>query len=269
MPNKKQLAVPAEAGWLLEVGWIGIDKTLKLLKLTDRPLLELEQVLRHSSRLKRSDRLKMPWLEIPKATWEVNYQLPPPSLLGSWDNCLAIACRKKGRELTESEHDDLLYEYYEAQQDYAGRDEVDKLIMDLDYDEELKIRKGPGPTSLRKPLAQWRINEEALRLFEPGYVKSDTERKKLKRIREHSIALAFAIKESVSRRPSGLLGQSESINEIVTHSRIMLRNRRARLSVRIEKAEQSLRNHDVEGKRLRAYLQVLKEKQKQQEELRG
>ena len=269
MPNKKQLAVPAEAGWLLEVGWIGIDKTLKLLKLTNRPLLELEQVLRCSGRLKLSDRLKLPWLEIPKATWEVNYQLPPASLLGSWDNCLAIACRKKGRELTESEHDDLAYEYYEAQQDYAGRDEVDKLIMDFDYDEELKVRKGPGPTSLRKPLAQWRISVEALRLFEAGPVKSDTERKKLKRIREHSIALAFAIKESVSRRTSGLLDQSESINEIVTHSRIMLRNRRARLSVRIEKAEQSLRNHDVEGKRLRAYLQVLKEKQKQQEVLRG
>ena len=49
MPNKKQSARPAEAGWLLEAGVIGIDKTLKLIKLSKWTLVELEILVRQLS----------------------------------------------------------------------------------------------------------------------------------------------------------------------------------------------------------------------------
>ncbi|MCX6889892.1 MAG: hypothetical protein NTU71_10860, partial [Verrucomicrobia bacterium] len=46
MPNKKQSARPAESGWLLEVGVLGVAKSLLWMEKTGRSLLEIEHVLR-------------------------------------------------------------------------------------------------------------------------------------------------------------------------------------------------------------------------------
>ena len=63
MPNKKQSARPAESGWLLEVGVIGIDKTLKLIRLSGRPLLEVECLFRGWSGegLSWEEKKSLPW----------------------------------------------------------------------------------------------------------------------------------------------------------------------------------------------------------------
>ena len=76
MPNKKQSARPAESGWLLEVGVLGVDKTLKLLKYLGDTLLGAEQVLRNRG-IKGIDRSKLPWLCIPPAPWEIEWVGPP------------------------------------------------------------------------------------------------------------------------------------------------------------------------------------------------
>ena len=63
MPNKKQSARPAESKWLLESGVIGIDKTLKLIRLSQRPLLELEHLFRPWSGegLSWTEKQSLPW----------------------------------------------------------------------------------------------------------------------------------------------------------------------------------------------------------------
>jgi hypothetical protein len=72
MPKKKQSARPAGAGWLLEVGVIGIDKTLKLVRLTQRPLLELEHLFRPWSGegLSWTEKQSLPWRFIERAPFE-------------------------------------------------------------------------------------------------------------------------------------------------------------------------------------------------------
>lgn len=72
MPRRKETARPAEAGWLLEVGVIGIDKTLKLIQLSQRPLLELEHLFRPWSGegLSWSEKQSLPWRFIERAPFE-------------------------------------------------------------------------------------------------------------------------------------------------------------------------------------------------------
>ena len=77
MPNKKQSARPAEAGWLLEVGVIGIDKTLKLVRLSQRPLLELEHLFRPCSGggLSWSEKQALPWRFVERAPFESDSEM--------------------------------------------------------------------------------------------------------------------------------------------------------------------------------------------------
>jgi hypothetical protein len=77
MPKKKQSARPAGAGWLLEVGVIGIDKTLKLIRLSQRPLLELEHLFRPWSGegLSWTEKQSLPWRFIERAPFESDSEI--------------------------------------------------------------------------------------------------------------------------------------------------------------------------------------------------
>ena len=69
MATKKQSTRSADSGWLLEIGVIGIDKTLKLVRQTHLSPLELELLLRPWSNTGLSVRDKMsslPFRQIPK-----------------------------------------------------------------------------------------------------------------------------------------------------------------------------------------------------------
>lgn len=72
MPNKKQSARPAESRWLLEVGVIGIDKTLKLIRLSGKTLLEIEHLFRPWSGegLSWKEKQSLPWRFIERAPFE-------------------------------------------------------------------------------------------------------------------------------------------------------------------------------------------------------
>jgi len=69
MATKKQSTRSAGSGWLLEIGVIGIDKTLKLVRQTHLSPLELELLLRPWSNTGLSVQVKMsslPFRQIPK-----------------------------------------------------------------------------------------------------------------------------------------------------------------------------------------------------------
>lgn len=72
MPKRKETATPAESGWLLEVGVIGIDKTLKLIRLSERPLLEIEHLFRPwgGNGLSFADKKSLPWRFIERSPFE-------------------------------------------------------------------------------------------------------------------------------------------------------------------------------------------------------
>ena len=194
MPNKNQSARPAK-GWLLEVGVLGIDKTLTLLKYLEETLLGAEQVLRNRY-LKGVDRKKLPWMAIPPASWEVNWAGPPKWLQEEWEKCLARQTRKLGRELTQDEWESLAQDWSFARSEYPGIDEDNHLWISLEEHESKQKRKGRNYLTQRhRPsLSRWMLNEELAKLFLASSLDNDTERKKLERITAHSLALADALK---------------------------------------------------------------------------
>jgi hypothetical protein len=68
MAIKKESKKSADAGWLLEVGVIGIDKTLKIIRQTRLSLLEIESYYRRRSSVDDTyawtEKLSLPWIDI-------------------------------------------------------------------------------------------------------------------------------------------------------------------------------------------------------------
>jgi len=68
MATKKQSTRSADSGWLLEIGVIGIDKTLKLVRLSRVSPLELESFYRRrwkdNETLTPEEKLNLPWKNI-------------------------------------------------------------------------------------------------------------------------------------------------------------------------------------------------------------
>jgi hypothetical protein len=224
MTPKHKTAQHLRSGWLLEVGVIGIDKTLKLLRLTQWTLLELEQVLRPWCRqgVDGSDKAKLPWLKIPHSPWE-------------------------GK-------DGIDFGYYE--------DEANQLFADLEQDEEAKLKKGRGPTSQRQPLTRWMLDAKTLNLFRPGSLDNDTERKKLEAIRAHSLALGAALKEIAGKGRVTTKHYPDKIAEIIKHSKALPFKRRETLEARIARADALLKEHDAKRKFLIAQCELFRERWK-------
>ena len=106
MPNKKQSARPAESGWLLEAGVIGIDKTLKFIKLSKWTLVELEILVRAHERLENTD---APLREaLPVAIASIKCTMARRA----WDDARGADCIAAVRLLTkcEKEFDDAAAE---------------------------------------------------------------------------------------------------------------------------------------------------------------
>jgi hypothetical protein len=195
MPNKKQSARSAGSGWLLEVGVLGVDKTLTLLKHLEETLLGAEQVLRNRY-LEGVDRKKLPWMAIPAASWELGWSDPPKWLQGDWEKCLTRQTRKLGRKLTQDEWDSLAQDWCFARSEYPGSDENNHLWISLEEHESRQRRKGRSYLTQRhRPgLSRWMLNQDIANLFLAPALDNDTERKKLERIAAHSLALADALK---------------------------------------------------------------------------
>lgn len=229
MTSKRKSARPAESGWLLEVGVIGPDKTLKLLKWTGGTLLEIEQVLRPWALrgVNYTEKAKLPWLRISSAPWEAR---------GSVD-----------------------YGLYE--------DEIERLGMDLEAFEDSQKRKGKSrgrerERAHRPSFERWMITPEIMELFRPGPLDNDTERKKLERIRRHSQELALALEIISGRRRGASPGLSGKVKQIVEHSRAMPHKRARSLEAQITRARGLLKEHEQKGRMLRVQLELLREARK-------
>jgi hypothetical protein len=260
MPNKKQSARPAESGWLLEVGVIGIAKTLKLLEVHGCTLLELEQLLRPLCRqgVKMSDKAKLPWLKIPSAPWERAHPL------GSWMECLGRATTEKGKALTKSEWQTLACEWHS---EIPGEDEFHYFNDTLGRFELAQKAKGLSrgrgrEREYRPSLEKWMFGLETLKLFEPGAWDNDEQRKKFERIKEHSLALGGALVEIAGRGKVKSLHYPQKIEKIITHSLTLPLRRRANLSRMISSAKALLKEHDAKRALLSEQVESLRERWK-------
>jgi hypothetical protein len=224
MTKNEKSAKSLSSGWLLEVGVIGIAKTLKLLEITGWSLLEVEQILRPwcIKGVNAEDKARLPWLEIPPAPWEGG--------------------------------DGIDFGYYE--------DEAERLFMALDQDEEAKRRKGRGPTSDRQPLTRWLLDAKTLELFRSGTLDNDTERKKLERIKVHSLELSGALKEIAGKGRANSKHYPRKIAEIIRHSKALPLKRKEILSKGIARAEGALKEHDAKRIHLLFQLELLRERWK-------
>ncbi len=233
MPKKKKSARPAESGWLLEVGVIGVDKTLKLMVLLGWSLLEVEQVLRPwcFKGVTYADKSGLPFLKIKPAHWQGKSGV-------NWG---------------------------------AYEDEADRIGMALDHDKEAKLRKGRAPTSERQPLEKWFLDRSTLKLFRPGPLDNDTERPRLERIKAHSRALGDALEVIAGERrslPASYPRETErhlagglrrKLLEMITYSRGLPRVRGEKLGALIRRTEDDLRVLDEKRKHLVFHLENLKE----------
>ena len=248
MPNKKQSARPVEAGWLLEVGVIGIDKTLKLVRLLDETLLGAEMLLRNEG-AEGVNKRSLPMLVIPEPKWSKR-NCPPPVLPEDWGKCLSMASKKKGRELTDDEYYGLYQDWHEANTYYPGRDESERFNSALEDFELRQKGKGKGPKSKHRPsLSKWMMSAKTFKLFRSGPLENDTERPKKDRIIAHSRALGDALKvisgklralpsrypKTIERHLEG--GARESLGKIIKHSLELPKVRKKRMTIRSKEQE--------------------------------
>ena len=248
MPNKKQSARPAESGWLLEVGVIGIDKTLKLVLLLDQTLLGAEMLLRNEY-APGANRSSLPLVAIPEPNWSKRNS-PIPVLPDDWGKCLSLASKRKGRKLTDDEYYDLLQDWDASRNDYPGRDESERFNSALEDFELRQKKKGKGTKGKHRPsLAKWMMSAETFKLFRSGPLDNDTERPKKDRIIAHSRALGDALKvisrklralpsrypKTIERHLKG--GARETLREIIKHSLELPKVRKKRMTLRGKEQE--------------------------------
>lgn len=180
MPNKKQSARPVEAGWLLEVGVIGIDKTLKIIRRTNLTLLGVEWLFRGMKDyprfirgedpgvLLRQHKDLLPWRKIPQPSQREREWIPYAGLL------LGFESRQKANKGSKN---------------------------------KLQPREKPH----RRPLMDWRLSKEdallvcspeVARLIDPTKAGRGRDLKKRKRIKAVSEILMDAILVLSGKRPN-------------------------------------------------------------------
>jgi hypothetical protein len=238
MPNKKQSARPVESGWLLESGVIGIDKTLKLIKLSKWTLVELEILFRQLS-LKPVEgettdpkkKAGLPWFPI------------------------------DGAHRTEFEPDLISYPI-EGREDYQRC--FERFFKCLVSEAESKRKQGRGPTSDRQPLYRWLMNADTLDLIVKGPELVEVRSKRLNKIKAYCLVLADAVKvirgerrkmptsypESVKARMGrkGFSKNLDKVKEMIELSLLIPKQRDEALALAITKTEQRIREKESELK---------------------
>ena len=192
MPNKKQSARPAESGWLLEIGVLGVAKSLSWMEKTGLTLLEMEHLLRcwgvaglsreHYRELvsKRMNVAPEPWKDS-SSEWDGS----------TWDEFYSREESKLKRKLTRDEWEKVAIEHYELTNDLEGQWLAEEVSISIEEDGKLKKDKG-SPVRGGKPrpsLERWRMDKRtALIIIATSGLDSDQQRK-LRRIKASSRAL--------------------------------------------------------------------------------
>ncbi len=190
MPNKKQSARPAESGWLLEIGVLGVAKSLLWMEKTGRSLLEIEHVLRGWSvaGLSRKDyqlivskRRKVarePWAN-PDFKWDGT----------TWEEFLSREESKLKRPLTKEEWESLAEDYSHLNENEPGLHEFDSIWGAIEEDELTKKEKGAKGGKPRPSLERWRMDKGTAQIINATSGLDSDQQKKLRRIKANSRAL--------------------------------------------------------------------------------
>ncbi len=190
MPNKKQSARPAESGWLLEIGVLGVAKSLLWMEKTGRSLLEIEHVLRGWSvaGLSRKDyqlivskRRKVarePWAN-PDFKWDGT----------TWEEFLSREESKLKRPLTKEEWESLAEDYSQLNENEPGLQEFDSIWGAIEEDELTKKEKGAKGGKPRPSLERWRMDKGTAQIINATSGLDSDQQKKLRRIKANSRAL--------------------------------------------------------------------------------
>lgn len=190
MPNKKQSARPAESGWLLEIGVLGVAKSLLWMEKTGRSLLEIEHVLRGWSvaGLSRKDyqlivskRRKVarePWAN-PDFKWDGT----------TWEEFLSRKESKLKRPLTKEEREGLAEDYSHLNENEPGLYESEDVSGAIEEDELTKKDKGTKGGKPRPSLERWRMDKRTAQIINATSGLDSDQQKKLRRIKANSRAL--------------------------------------------------------------------------------
>lgn len=190
MPNKKQSARPAESGWLLEVGVLGVAKSLLWMEKTGRSLLEIEHVLRgwrvdglsekeHKILLsKRRSVAPEPWADS-DFKWDGT----------TWREFLSREESKLKRPRTRQEWENLADDYSRLNDKEPGLYESEDVAGAIEEDQLTKKDKGSKGGKPRPSLERWRMDKRtALIIIATSGLDSD-QQKKRRRIKASSRAL--------------------------------------------------------------------------------
>jgi len=189
MLKKKKSTRPAESGWLLEIGVLGVAKSLLWMEKTGVSLLEIEHILRRwgVAGLSRKDYqlivskrrmiAREPWTKVGFKRNEA-----------TWEQFLVSKESELKRSLTADEWGDLAYEY-EMLKVEPGDDEFDLLLQAIEEDELTKDRKGTKGGKPRPSLERWRMDKGTALIINATSGLDSDQQKKLRRIKASSRAL--------------------------------------------------------------------------------
>lgn len=203
MPNKKQSARPAESGWLLEVGVLGVAKSLLWMEKTGRSLLEIEHVLRgwrvdglseKEQKILLSKRRSVapePWAN-PGFKWDGT----------TWPEFLSREESKLKRPLTKQEWENLADDYSRLNDKEPGLYESEDVACAIEEDQLTKREKGSKGGKPRPSLERWRMDKRtALIIVATSGLDSD-QQKKLRRIKASSRALGDLLEVLSGKLPA-------------------------------------------------------------------
>jgi hypothetical protein len=240
MPNKKQSARPAESGWLLEVGVMGINKTLQLLKkgFPKFELIQVERLLRNYNKVKRGSDL--PYL--------IHTAIPPLESI-----CVDV--------ITD---DPRIPKQLTIPCDF---DEFDEMVGLIKKDERKKSVKGSGPYgSSRAPLDRWMLDDATTALILDGPRGDSDKGRRLKIIKAHSLVLADIVdvisgrKKSLRKRypkeiEKVIRGNARrDLEEILSISLLVPGARLELLRADVARIKHKIVLHDFAGRQLEAEL---------------
>ena len=203
MPNKKQSARPAESGWLLEVGVLGVAKSLLWMEKTGRSLLEIEHYLRswringlsdkgHSLiASKRREVAREPWAN-PGFKWDGT----------TWKEFLSREESKLNRALTKEEWESLAQDYHGLNDNEPGLHEFDSVWSAIEEDELTKKDKGTKGGKLRPSLERWRMDKGTALIINATSGLDSDQLKKLRRIKASSRALGDLLEVISGKLPA-------------------------------------------------------------------
>jgi hypothetical protein len=274
---------PVSKDWLLEIGIIGIDKTLKLMRLTGLTPLELEQLFRPlpCEHISYEEKKKLPWRKIyddPFYSSDLNRKVKLSQELNPWIKFLKSAELKKKRKLTQDEWDSLAQEWMELYEFYPGKEHWDEVAESFELDEKNKKQKGKRDkfSKHRKPLFDWRLNKETFNLIKSEGVGFDSN--KFNKIQIHSFLLWDEIQDIYHNpedleRVIGTLPKSvskfiiqggdswrktsEKLSLINKESVEILKNRKLRIENEIKRTKELLKIHDEKRIKIIARLAVM------------